>query len=152
MTLVCAEIDIEAPIDQVFAIAMDPRRTLEWVTIARDVKDVVGDPYHVGFTMKQQLHLRGVNFWVTWKLVEVDPPYHARFDGRGPVRSKAFIDNRLSERDGVTHYEYRNEFKAPFGALGSTAERVLAGGVSQREANASLQNLKRLVESAAVRA
>jgi uncharacterized protein YndB with AHSA1/START domain len=147
MSVVEAEIEIAAPIDEVFELAMDPGRTLEWVTIARDVKDVEGDFTDEGFRMKQQLCLRGVPFWVKWNLVEADSPRYARYEGKGPMRSKAFIENRLSERDGKTVYHYRNEFKAPFGPLGSTAERVLAGGIPEREAHASLENLKRLAES-----
>ena len=147
MSIVEAEVEIDAPIDEVFALAMDPRRTLEWVTIARDVKDVKGEPTGEGFRMKQQLCLRGVPFWVGWNLVEADPPRYARYEGKGPMRSKAFIENRLSERGGKTVYHYRNEFKAPFGPLGSTAERILAGGIPEREAAKSLENLKRLAES-----
>ncbi len=146
MSVVVAEIDIRAPIEEVYAVAMDPHRTMEWVSIARAVKDVDGDPTQEGFEMKQQLCLRGVPFWVEWNLVDADAPNFARFEGRGPMRSKASIENRLSERDGVTHYHYRNEFKAPFGPLGSTAQRVLAGGIPEREAQASLQRLKALLE------
>ena len=147
MSTVVVEIQINAPIDDVFALAMDPKRTLDWVTIARDVKDVKGDPVVEDFEMKQQLCLRGVPFWVKWDLVEVDGPRFARYEGRGPMRSKAFIENRLAEQDGGTLYRYSNEFKAPFGPLGSTAQRVLAGGVPEREALASLKNLKKLAES-----
>ena len=147
MSTVVVEMQIDAPIDEVFALAMDPKRTLDWVTIARDVKDVKGSPTAEGFEMKQQLCLRGVPFWVTWDLVEVDGPNFARYEGRGPMRSKAFIENRLTEQDGGTLYRYSNEFKAPFGPLGSTAQRVLAGGVPEREARASLQNLKKLAEN-----
>jgi hypothetical protein len=117
------------------------------VTISRAVSDAEGDFTRQGFTMRQQLCLRGVPFWVTWDLVEADAPHFARFEGKGPMRSKAFIENHLAERDGGTHYRYRNEFKAPFGPLGSTAQRVLAGGVPAREAKASLENLKRLAET-----
>jgi len=147
MSVVEAEIEINAPIDEVYALAMDPERTDEWVTIARAVKDVKGDPTEPGFEMKQQLCLRGVPFWVHWDLVEADAPRYARFEGKGPMRSKAFIENHLTERDGVTHYRYRNEFRAPFGPLGSTAQRVLAGGIPEREAHASLERLKQLAES-----
>ena len=147
MSVVEAEIEIDAPIDEVYALAMDPKRTLEWVTIARDVKDVKGSPTAKGFEMKQQLCLRGVNFWVTWDLVEADAPRFSRFEGKGPMRSKAFIENHLSERDGKTLYRYRNQFKAPFGPLGSTAQRVVAGGIPEREAQASLVALKKLAES-----
>ena len=148
MSTVTSEIKIAAPIDDVFALAMDPKRTLEWVTIAKDVKDVEGEPTEKGFKMKQQLCLRGVPFWVSWNLVEVDAPNYARYEGKGPMRSKAIIENRLTDKDGVTVYEYTNTFKAPFGPLGSTAEKVLAGGVPEREARASMENLKKLAEAA----
>ena len=78
MSVVTVDIEIEAPIDEVFALAMDPRRTTEWVTIARDVKDVKGDPTSEGFEMKHQLCLRGVPFGVTGPLVEVGGPPFAR--------------------------------------------------------------------------
>ena len=147
MSVVEVSIQINAPIDEVFELAMDPKRTLDWVTIARSVKDVKGSPTAEGFEMKQQLCLRGVPFWVTWDLVEVDTPRFARFEGRGPMRSKALIENRLTEKDGGTLYHYKNEFKAPFGPLGAAAEHIVAGGVPEREARASLQNLKQLAES-----
>ena len=148
MSRVQVEIEIDAPIDEVFEVAMDPQRTPEWVTIALAVKDVKGDPTQEGFEMKQRLCLRGVPFWVEWHLVEADAPTFARFEGRGPMRSKAIIENRLTERDGRTTYTYTNEFKAPFGPLGSTAEKVLAGGVPEKEARASLKPLKALAEGA----
>ena len=148
MSVVETEIDINAPIDRVFALAMDPQRTEDWVTISRGVIDSEGRPDREGFRMDQKLCLRGVTFKVHWELVEVDAPRYARFEGRGPMRSKAFIENRLTERDGVTHYSYRNEFKPPLGPLGSAAQHVIAGGVPEREAHASLENLKRLAERA----
>ena len=147
MSVVCVEIDIEAPIADVFELAMDPEGTQEWVTISRGVSKYEGSPDEKGFTMDQKLCLRGVTFKVHWQLVEVDAPHFARFEGRGPMRSKASIENRLSERDGKTHYEYRNEFKPPLGPLGNAAQQVVAGGVPEREALASLENLKRLAES-----
>ena len=147
MSKVEVEIQIDAPIDEVFALAMDPHQTMAWVTIARQVKDVKGDPTAEGFEMKQQLCLRGVPFWVKWDLVEADAPRFARYEGRGPMRSKAFIENHLTESGAGTLYRYVNEFKAPFGPLGSTAEKVVAGGVPEREARASLENLKQLAES-----
>jgi uncharacterized protein YndB with AHSA1/START domain len=146
MSVVEVEIHINAPIAEVFATAMDPTRTEDWVTISRGVPRYEGSPDTKGFEMEQKLCLRGVTFKVEWHLVEVDAPNFARFEGRGPMRSKAIIENRLTERDGGTHYRYRNEFKAPFGPLGNTAQRVLAGGVPEREARESLERLKALLE------
>ncbi len=146
MSVVEVEQEIAAPIDEVFNLAMDPERTPDWVTIALAVKDVKGNPTEKGFEMKQRLCLRGVPFWVEWKLVEAEAPTYARYEGRGPMRSKAIIENRLEERDGKTIYTYRNEFKTPFGPLGSTAQKVLAGGVPEKEARASLKQLKAMAE------
>ena len=57
------------------------------------------------------------------------------------------IGYRLVSRDGGgTCFEYENEFKAPLGPLGAAASRALMGGLPQREANASLQRLKALLE------
>ena len=148
MSVVETSIVIAAPIQAVWDLAMDPHRTEEWVSISRGTWDVRGDPSEQGFRMKQRLCLRGVPFTVSWELVEADAPRFGRFEGRGPLRSKAIIENRLSEVEGGTRYEYSNEFLAPLGPLGSTAQRVLAGGVPEREANGSLQRLKAMLEGA----
>jgi hypothetical protein len=51
--------------------------------------------------------------------------------------------------NGGTRFAYRNEFKAPLGPLGAVASRALVGGLPEREAKATLQNLKNLVEGEA---
>src|SRR5688572_17650392 len=147
MSLVVAQIDIAASPQDVWDVAMDPDRTLEWVTIAREVGETTNGPLKVGSRMDQKLCLRGVNFWVHWELKELDAPYFARWEGKGPARSKAIIEDRLAERDGGTHFDYRNEFKAPLGPLGAAASRVVTGGVPEKEANASLRRLKALIEA-----
>ena len=146
MSVVEATIDIAAEPQRVFDFSMDPQKTLEWVTIAREVGDTSDGPLRVGYTMDQKLCLRGVSFWVHWELKEYDAPWLARWEGRGPMRSKAIIENRLSEHAGGTRFEYRNEFKTPMGALGAAASKVVAGGIPEREADASLARLKDVLE------
>ena len=147
MTLVTASIDIDAPREEVFKTMLDPERLDEWVTIHRRVNDADGGAPHEGFQMEQTLCLRGVNFKVKWKLTEFEPDRSATWEGRGPAHSYARTAYRLSDRDGGTHFEYENEFKAPFGALGAVASRALTGGVPQREADASLRRLKEILEA-----
>ena len=147
MSLVVAHVDLAAPPQRVWDVVMDPARTREWVTIARGVGHVDDGPLRAGFRMEQRLCLRGVEFDVKWTLGEVETPWFARWEGKGPARSRALIENRLSRRDdGGTHFDYRNEFKAPFGPLGTVATKALVGGIPEREANASLQRLKQLLE------
>ncbi len=147
MSVVTVSISIDAPIEDVFELSMDPANTPDWVTIVRGVHDVDDGPMQVGFRMGQTLCLRGVKFKVKWELKELDAPRYARWEGKGPARSVAIIEDMLAPEGAGTRFDYRNEFKAPFGPLGSTAQRVLAGGIPEREAKASLENLKRLVES-----
>ncbi len=146
MAEVKVTIDIDAPIQRVFETAMAPETTPDWVTIVVRVEDHDPGPLRVGYEMSQRLCLRGVPFTVKWKLVELDAPSFARWEGKGPAHSKAIIENRLQERGGITHYTYVNDFKTPFGPLGAVAGKALMGGIPEREAVASLARLKRLIE------
>jgi hypothetical protein len=143
---VVATIDIDAPAQAIWDVVMDPARAGDWVTIHRRLDKHDRGAVRRGFRMEQTLCLRGVNFKVKWELAEVDEPSYAKWEGRGPARSRAQIVERLVERDGVTCFQYENDFRAPLGPLGAAASRALVGGVPQREAHATLEQLKSLVE------
>jgi uncharacterized protein YndB with AHSA1/START domain len=148
MSAVRTSIDIDVPPEKVWEFVMDPARSSEWVTIHRGSKGHDTGALRPGFKMDQRLCLRGVNFDVHWRLVEVDAPRYAVWEGKGPARSKARIVDRLSDNgNGGTHFEYENDFSAPFGPLGAVATRALTGGVPEREANASLKKLKQILEA-----
>jgi carbon monoxide dehydrogenase subunit G len=146
MSEVETSISIAAPPKDVWAVIMDPRRLKDWVTIHRRLHESPDGPPAVGDEMVQTLHLRGANFKVSWELAACDAPFHAEWKGRGPARSKAETEYRLTAVDGGTRFDYRNEFKAPLGPLGAVASRALVGGLPKREADASLRRLKALVE------
>jgi carbon monoxide dehydrogenase subunit G len=140
MSEVTTSIDIAAPPEEVWAVVMDAERLEEWVTIHRRLEEFTET------SMRQVLCLRGVSFHVDWELAKSDKPKRAFWKGKGPARSKAETEYTLTAVDGGTKLEYRNEFKAPLGPLGAVASKALVGGVPEREANASLQKLKELVE------
>ncbi len=143
-----ATIEIDAPPKKVWEVVMDPDRLGDWVSIHREVDRISDSPLKDGSTLRQGLCLRHVNFHVRWTVEEAKPCELAVWEGRGPARSKAHTIYRLSANDdGGTHFEYENEFKPPLGPLGSVASRALVGGLPQREANATLRNLKKLLES-----
>jgi carbon monoxide dehydrogenase subunit G len=147
MSEVETSIDIAAPPEHVWKLAMDPERLADWVTIHRRLHDHSGGRLRRGYEMEQTLHLRGVNFKVHWELVQCDRPFHAEWHGRGPARSHAETEYRLTANEsGGTHFGYRNVFRAPLGPLGAIASRALVGGLPKREADASLARLKALVE------
>ncbi len=147
MSEVTTSITIDAPPEDVWAVVMDARRLGDWVTIHRRLDRAPRDgPPHEGDEMQQTLCLRGVSFHVNWELADCDAPTHATWKGRGPARSRAETEYRLTAQDGRTDFAYRNEFKAPLGPLGAVASRAIVGGLPEREANASLRRLKALVE------
>ena len=146
MSVVTTQIEIAAPPEEVWALIIDPDRTADWVTIHRKMKSHSGGEPRVGYEMRQTLCLRGAKFDVKWELTEVDAPRHARWEGRGPARSHASTEYKLTAVDGGTRFDYRNEFKAPLGPLGAMASHALVGGLPEKEANASLARLKALLE------
>jgi len=146
VTEVVTSIDIAAPPERVWALAMDPNCLSEWVTIHRRLHGHDDGPLRRGYAMEQTLHLRGVNFKVHWELVAYDAGHHAEWHGRGPARSHAETEYRLTPFEGGTRFDYRNEFTAPLGPLGRVASRALVGGLPRREADASLRKLKALAE------
>ena len=147
MSVVIAQIDIESPMQDVWDYVMDPSHYGEWVTIVDEVSNIDRGPLRPGFRMDQTLHLRGVRFKVHWELDILQAPRTARWEGRGPARSRAVTEHRLSVRDGVTHFDYRNEFRTPFGPLGAAASKIVVGGIPEKEARASLARLKQILES-----
>jgi uncharacterized protein YndB with AHSA1/START domain len=147
MSEVITSITIDAPPEKVWEVVMDPRRFGEWVTIHRKLDSAPdGRRPRKGDEMVQTLCLRGVNFHVHWELTAVESPTHAVWEGKGPAHSHAETEYRLTAVDGGTRFAYRNEFKAPFGPLGAIASRALVGGLPEREARATLRNLKDVVE------
>jgi uncharacterized protein YndB with AHSA1/START domain len=138
---VSTSIDIDAPVEDVWRTVMDPRRLGEWVTIHRELLS------HSPHEMEQVLCLRGAKFKVKWHLETNDAPHHAQWKGRGPARSHAETEYRLSDNGrGGTRFAYRNEFRAPLGPLGAIASHAIVGGLPAKEANASLRRLKTLME------
>lgn len=145
MTVVRTAIEIAAPPEQVWEVLMDPRRLGDWVTIHRELRDAPARLQR-GSTFAQTLNLRGAHLHVEWTVVDLDPPRRAVWEGRGPVHSRASIVYELSPAPTGTRFDYANEFKTPGGPLGAVAGRVLVGGLSEREAQRSLERLKALLE------
>jgi uncharacterized protein YndB with AHSA1/START domain len=147
MTQVHCAIEIAAPPARVWEVVMDPRRLADWVTIHRRLGDVPPRLERAS-QFEQTLNIRGAHLHVVWTVVDIDPPYRAVWEGQGPAHSRASIVYELrADGEDRTIFDYTNEFKPPGGALGAVAGRVLVGGLSQREAQRSLQRLKQLVES-----
>jgi hypothetical protein len=146
MSIVESSIVIAASPQRVWDVVLDAHRFGEWVTIHRGLRNVSPGPVREGSQMEQTLHLRGADIRVRWLLVECRAPDYARWQGRGPARTHARIEYRLTAVPEGTRFDYQNEFEAPLGALGAFASRHVMGHMAQREADRSLHALRDLLE------
>jgi uncharacterized protein YndB with AHSA1/START domain len=147
MSTVSVSAQLPASPQQVWEIVMDPQRLGEWVTIHRGLPRTDSGPPRVGYEMDQQIHLRGVNLEVHWRLAQCEPGRLAIWQGRGPARSRARTEYALRPAAGGTRFDYRNEFRPPLGPLGALASRALVGGIPEREARRTLERLSELLEN-----
>jgi len=143
---VSAEIEIAAPQKEVYEAMMDPNRLADWVTIHRGLSGAPEPPLSEGDSFEQKLALAGKSFKVSWQVTRAEPPSAADWDGRGPAGSGARVAYRLEESDGRTRVRYENAFDFPAGFLGKAAGRLLVRSPAKKEAERSLERLKRLLE------
>jgi carbon monoxide dehydrogenase subunit G len=148
MSLVTVSIKIASPPEDVWKLVMDPAHLGDWVTIHRRLVHADDGPARVGYEMDQQIHLRGVNLEVHWKLIDCDACARAVWEGRGPARSHARTEYVLKAEGNGTRFDYRNEFRPPLGPLGAVVSRALVGGMPEREARRTLERLRDHLESA----
>jgi uncharacterized protein YndB with AHSA1/START domain len=147
MSLVTVSTRIAAAPEAVWKMVMDPARLEDWVTIHRRLIHADGGTPRVGYEMDQQIHLRGVNLEVHWKLVACEACALAVWEGHGPARSRARTEYALKVDGKGTRFDYRNEFRPPLGPLGALVSRALVGGIPEREAKRTLNRLRAQLES-----
>jgi uncharacterized protein YndB with AHSA1/START domain len=151
MSLVTATIQIEAPPARVWETVIDPNCLKQWVTIHRRLLYADRGEPRIGYRMEQEIHLRGVSLEVKWKLTECRPNKLAVWEGRGPARSHAHTEYRLTPHEGGTRFDYRNEFRAPLGPVGAIVSRALVGGIPLREAHRSLDRLRDCIQEGLIK-
>jgi carbon monoxide dehydrogenase subunit G len=136
---------VAAPPKRLYDVIMDPRRLGDWVTIHQRLEDAPPSPLKKGSQLTQCLKLAGKTFKVHWTVVENEPCERVRWEGRGPVASKARVEYRFEPDGEGTDFFYLNEYDLPGGALGRFAGKAVAR-VTQKELEGSLRRLKSLVE------
>lgn len=147
MSRVTTTITIAADPEAVFEVALDPWRLGDWVTIHREIHKAPKRPLEVGDVVEQTMALRGAPFKVKWRVTELTPGRSATWEGTGPAGSKATTEYRLKACKGGTEFSYMNEFAPPGGLVGRVAAGALVGDLPSKEANASLERLKQLIEA-----
>ena len=142
-----AEITIDAPVQKVYDIVVDPSRLIEWVTIHDSLQDAPDRPLERGSELTQVLRIAGRTFRVRWTVVENEPCKRVVWQGRGLLGSHARVVYRFhSDDEGrETTFSYINEYELPGGPFGRMAGLAMSL-VARKELDDSLQQLKTLVQ------
>lgn len=145
MANVQTSIDINAPLERVWELVTDLKRTGDWVSIHRDFPTDPPAEVAVGTRFQQTLAVAGTPFGVEWTAVEVDSPQRLTWEGVGPAGTTARTTYSLAAENGGTRFTYDNDFKLPAGEVGKAAAKVVSS-YAEQEANTSLASLKKLAD------
>ena len=140
------DIELEVPPEDVYEAVMDPRHLEDWVTIHEGFQEEPPERLDQGATLVQQLKVAGRGFTVRWTVTEADHPSVVRWEGKGPMGTKARVEYRFTEDGGGrTHFTYINDYALPGGPAGKVAGMAVSRAAG-REVDRSLQRLRNLLE------
>src|SRR6266536_1414876 len=122
MTHVEYTLDIQAPIDAVFAAATDPRRAPEWNHEVVEVADVSPGPTRVGTQWRQPTMMGGRVMNLICRVIHYDPPREGVLTVSGDQRARIAL--RCASIPAGTRLTQSIDFDPPGGLLGK-----LAGGL-----------------------
>ena len=123
MPSVTKTIELELPQDDAFALATDPSRFSEWLTLhAGWPNGEPGEPEQ-GSEFSQQLTIMGMPAQVQWKVEELDPGSRLLMKGAGPMGATLTTAISAEGGDSSTTLSYETEFSGG-GLEGPMAEAV----------------------------
>lgn len=140
---VTAEIDIDAPVDQVFSYVTDPQNQVNWVQAVSDIQDVSGSP-GVGQRYTASAHFLGKRFMQTEEVTDFEPnTLYAWRTVKGPVHDVHHF--QFEQNDGGTKITVELGVQ-DLNFLGKLAEPLIVRS-ARRHQKHSLETLQDLLET-----
>jgi carbon monoxide dehydrogenase subunit G len=141
------EIEIDATPEAVYDKLTDPNCLSEWVSVHDGLEEAPDGNVEKGDTLVQRMKVAGRKVRIRWHVDEADRPNRVVWTGKGPMGTKARATYVISKNGGPgCTFSYENEYTLPGGPAGKLVGRAIVGA-SGREADKTLNNLKKLVES-----
>jgi uncharacterized protein YndB with AHSA1/START domain len=141
MATINNSININAPVEKVFAYVADPMTSPEWLVGATEVTDVtgsgVGQHYHWKYNMLG-IPLRGET-----TVSEYVPNERRVTDSKGGAISKWTFT--FAPHEGGTKLDLELDYTIPVPVLGKLAEKLVLKR-NQSEADLSMENIKQQME------
>lgn len=141
---------INAPFEQVHALARDPKRWATWYVGLSEPETVTGEG-GVGTVVKHSMLLAGIRFAVTSTVLEdhIDST-GGRWRGKidGPMAGEHTFT--LTPKHGDTEVTVEMEYTIPGKLLGKIVDRLIIERMMERNIEHTLENLKLLCAKEAV--
>lgn len=140
-------IEIERSPERVFDALCDVKTISQWATIAGDFEEVPDLPMAAGDIFRHTIRVSGVNLKTEWRVLELERPRYVLYEVEPEAGGWMKMKQSVSPTDRGSRVELEVDYELPGGFLGEALDRVYVERRNEREAEASLQNLKSLVES-----
>lgn len=137
---------IDAPVDRVWAVAIDANRIPEWQTNIVEMRDVSGPLDVVGTRYTAVNKLAGRRLESEWEVAKAEPNRLLELTGKAPGGGRAMNRIRLTPTDGATDFQVELDYELPGGFLGQFANRLIVERSLQRDVRHSSENFKALCE------
>jgi uncharacterized membrane protein len=136
----------DAPIEQVFALAIDRARLPEWNVNYDEAPEASGPPDQVGTRLHGTIKLLGRKMEGTAEVVEVDAPRLYRTES-AEADKKLSITYRFTPASAGTDAELISDYELPAGVFGKVVDRLFIERSVERDLRHSIENFKALVEA-----
>jgi acetyl-CoA C-acetyltransferase len=142
MPSVTKSVELGLPQDEAFALATDPARFEEWLTLHKAWPGGVPASTATGEEFVQQLSIMGIPADVNWKVAEHEAPSRIVLRGSGPMGALLATTITAEPNGGSSQVSYEAEFSGG-GIQGPMGEMVTKK--AGEEIETSLERLKALV-------
>ena len=145
MTTIKKSIQISAPIDQLEAVFTDPQRLPEWYPGVTAVDPSPGYPAEVGSTCNITYKAGGMTMESKFTTTESIPQTQRIFQTDGMITGTNRWD--MSQEEGGIKVTLTIDYEMAGGGLGKIADKLIVERMNDKNAEASLENLKALLKT-----
>jgi uncharacterized membrane protein len=140
-------IHIERSPNEVFAVLTDLDRLPDWATVVIETREVSDRPLRAGCTFRQRIRVLGREIESEWRIADYDPPRTVGYEASAPDGGTLTMQQTVSPSDGGSEVKLLLDYELPGGVLGELLDRAVVEAQNEKEAERSLQRLKRLAEA-----
>ena len=136
---------INAPIEKVFDVIVDPKVTSQWSTGVSEVTNIKGNPWEKGSSTDLTYHVLGMKLTQHMVTSEIEKPRKVVYQMTGGLPGTAeFV---LEPQGKATKVDIKIDYSVPGGILGKIANQLLLEKMNQNNIKSMAEGLKIFCEA-----